>query len=129
MDFDTVFQQPKSRRYVTQIVVLPDSDNLLSKYHQFLGQSTTSTVSHVMNEPDACWRRDKLHESQQIQSITPFLHLNDNDKVIMDKDHPNYDRFYKVRPLLENIRQIYLEERPEGLQSVESTRLSIIPFN
>ncbi|KRZ79916.1 hypothetical protein T10_4176 [Trichinella papuae] len=82
-----------------------------------------------MGEPDACWRRDKLYESQQIQSITPFLHLNDNDKGIMDKDHPNYDRFYKVRPLLENIRQIYLEERPEGLQSVESTPLSIIAFN
>ncbi|KRY06859.1 PiggyBac transposable element-derived protein 2 [Trichinella patagoniensis] len=50
---------------------------------------------------------------------------NDNDKVVMDRSHPDYDRFYKIRSLIESIRKICLEEAPEELQSVGEY---IIPY-
>ncbi|KRZ15191.1 hypothetical protein T11_7905 [Trichinella zimbabwensis] len=59
-----------------------------------------------------------------VEALLRFLYFNDNDNVIMDRNHPNYVRFYKVRPLLENIHQICLEGIPGELQSpdVEKNR-------
>ncbi|KRZ00135.1 PiggyBac transposable element-derived protein 3, partial [Trichinella pseudospiralis] len=37
----------------------------------------------------------------------------------MDRNHPDYDRFYKIRPLIESIRKTCLEETPGELQSVD----------
>ncbi|KRZ69660.1 hypothetical protein T10_8091 [Trichinella papuae] len=60
----------------------------------------------------------------RFEALLRFLYFNDNNNVIMDRNHPNYVRLYKVRPLLENIRQICLEETPGELQSpdVEKNR-------
>ncbi|KRX23797.1 PiggyBac transposable element-derived protein 3 [Trichinella nelsoni] len=61
----------------------------------------------------------------RFETLLRFLHFNDDDKVIMDRNYPMYDRFYKVRPLLENIRKTCLEETPGELQSVDE---HIIPY-
>ncbi|KRZ87410.1 PiggyBac transposable element-derived protein 3 [Trichinella sp. T8] len=61
----------------------------------------------------------------RFETLLRFLHFNDDDKVIMDRNYPMYDRFYKVRPRLENIRKTCLEETPGELQSVDE---HIIPY-
>ncbi|KRY14741.1 PiggyBac transposable element-derived protein 3, partial [Trichinella patagoniensis] len=61
----------------------------------------------------------------RFETLLRFLHFNDDDKVIMDRNYSMYDRFYKVRPLLENIRKTCLEETPGELQSVDE---HIIPY-
>ncbi|KRY40458.1 PiggyBac transposable element-derived protein 3 [Trichinella spiralis] len=61
----------------------------------------------------------------RFETLLRFLYFNDDDEVIMDRNYPMYDRFYKVRPLLENIRKTCLEETPGELQSVDE---HIIPF-
>ncbi|KRY40457.1 PiggyBac transposable element-derived protein 3 [Trichinella spiralis] len=40
----------------------------------------------------------------RFETLLRFLYFNDDDEVIMDRNYPMYDRFYKVRPLLENIQ-------------------------
>ena len=32
------------------------------------------------------------------------LHFNDNSKTVQNRDDQNYDRFYKVRPILSMLR-------------------------
>ncbi|KRX69409.1 PiggyBac transposable element-derived protein 2 [Trichinella sp. T6] len=54
----------------------------------------------------------------RFETLLRFLHFNDNDKVVMDRNHLDYDRFYKIRPLIESIRKTCLEETPGELQSV-----------
>ncbi|KRZ77399.1 Tigger transposable element-derived protein 4 [Trichinella papuae] len=61
----------------------------------------------------------------RFETLLRFLHFNDNDKVVMDQSHPEYDRFYKIQPLIENIRKTCLEETPGELQSVDE---HIIPY-
>ncbi|KRX68128.1 PiggyBac transposable element-derived protein 2 [Trichinella sp. T9] len=55
----------------------------------------------------------------RFETLLRFLHFSDNDKVVMDRNHPDYDRFYKIRPLIESIRKTCLEETPGELQSVD----------
>ncbi|KRZ32137.1 PiggyBac transposable element-derived protein 2 [Trichinella pseudospiralis] len=61
----------------------------------------------------------------RFETLLRFLHFNDNDKVVMDRNHPDYDRFYKIRSLIESIRKTCLEETPGELQSVDE---HIIPY-
>jgi len=47
--------------------------------------------------------------------VTRYLHFSDNTKTVTNRDDPQYDRYYKVRPLLTCLRDacllIELEER------------------
>jgi len=43
-----------------------------------------------------------LDESETLRGI---LHFNDNNAIIADKSHPNYDRLYKVRPVLDHFNE------------------------
>ena len=31
--------------------------------------------------------------------MNEYFHLNDNSETVHNRDDPNYDRFYKVRPI------------------------------
>ena len=42
--------------------------------------------------------RDRFHE------ITRYIHFNDNSLLVINRDDPQYDRLYKVRPLLDKLR-------------------------
>ncbi|KAL1246259.1 PiggyBac transposable element-derived protein [Trichinella spiralis] len=54
-----------------------------------------------------------------------FLHFNDNEKAVLDRHHPSYDTFYKVRPLL----NLFLQSC-RGLKNEEKHSIgkSVIPF-
>ncbi|XP_003378737.1 putative piggyBac transposable element-derived protein 2 [Trichinella spiralis] len=55
----------------------------------------------------------------RFETLLRFLHFSDNDKVVMDRSHPDYDRFYKIRSLIESICKTCLEETPGELRSVD----------
>ncbi|XP_003369242.1 hypothetical protein Tsp_04665 [Trichinella spiralis] len=61
----------------------------------------------------------------RFETLLRFLHFNDNDKAVMDRSHLDYDRFYKIRPLIESMRKTCLEETLGELQSVDE---HIIPY-
>ncbi|KRY45293.1 PiggyBac transposable element-derived protein 2, partial [Trichinella britovi] len=46
--------------------------------------------------------RNRFHE------VVRFLHFNDKREAEVDRESPCYDRLFKVRPLIESIRQSYL---------------------
>ena len=53
--------------------------------------------------------------------INKIVHFNDNSKTVTDRDDPQYDRYYKVRPLLNFVRDACLEIVPEENLSVDET--------
>ena len=57
--------------------------------------------------------------------ILKFLHFVDNTTVVTDRDHADYDRLAKVRPLLEYTQQACLKTAPEEKQCVDE---QMIPF-
>ena len=54
-----------------------------------------------------------------------FIHFNDNTKIIPDRKDPCYDPLFKIRPLLEKLRQQCLLVAPEQKQSIDE---QMIPF-
>ncbi|KRY17568.1 hypothetical protein T03_3899, partial [Trichinella britovi] len=49
-----------------------------------------------------------------------YLHFNDNSEAVQDRETPRYDRLFKIRPLIESIRQSCLQ-----YQSIDE---EIIPY-
>ncbi|KAK0046136.1 PiggyBac transposable element-derived protein 3 [Biomphalaria pfeifferi] len=47
------------------------------------------------------------------EDIGRFIHFNDNSKVITNRKDQNYDSLYKIRPLLEKLRQQCLLVAPK----------------
>ncbi len=43
-----------------------------------------------------------IMSGRRFEMLTKYLHLNDNTKM-PDRSSPEYDRLYKIRPLLESI--------------------------
>ncbi|KRZ10401.1 Uncharacterized protein T11_18269 [Trichinella zimbabwensis] len=97
----------------TYVRFLKKPHSALPRYRMFWAHS--SRVDSVTD----CMNRNKF------EALLRFLHFNDSDKAIMDRNHPEYDRFFKVRPLLDNISQSCLQETACQLQCVDE---HIIPF-
>jgi hypothetical protein len=57
--------------------------------------------------------------------LNRYLHFSDNSKVVKKRDDPEYDRFSKVRPMLNIIQQACLAIEPEEKMSVDE---QIIPY-
>ncbi|KAL1241616.1 PiggyBac transposable element-derived protein [Trichinella spiralis] len=137
MDFDTVFRETRSGRNVRQIIVLPDHDvsepDTVSEdeLDRTFKQSHSSSDDEVIEEDDASanarrksyiWRRRPFNPKTEafIESDEEIpRNTIDNDKVVMDRSHPDYDRFYKIRSLIESICKTCLEETPGELRSVD----------
>lgn len=49
--------------------------------------------------------KDTLSQ-KQFESIRSYLHFNDNDAMICDKKDTNYDRLYKVRPIIKHFNEV-----------------------
>lgn len=49
--------------------------------------------------------KDTLSQ-KQFESIRSYLHFNNNDAMICDKKDPNYDRLYKMRPIIEHFNKV-----------------------
>ncbi|KRX45395.1 hypothetical protein T06_12096 [Trichinella sp. T6] len=131
MDFDTVFRETRSGRNVRQIIVLPDldvsepdtvsEDELDCTFHNPTVQVMIKYLKKTMHPP----MREENHTSNVDDRSTLKQKLSDNDKAVMDQSHPDYDIFYKIRPLIESVRKTCLEETPGELQSVDE---HIIPY-
>ena len=54
------------------------------------------------------------------------LHFNDNKLMPADKNAPNYDRLYKIQPLITDLREIFKTLVPvETCQAIDE---QMIPF-
>jgi len=60
----------------------------------------------------------------RFKKVKAFLHFNDNSKAL-GKNDSSYDRLYKIRPLLQMLRENCLTVPPEEINSVDE---QIIPF-
>lgn len=62
---------------------------------------------------------------REFEEISRFIHFNDNSKVVSNRKEPSYDPLFKIRPLLESLRQQCLQVAPDQRQSIDE---QIIPF-
>ena len=49
----------------------------------------------------------------RFEELNRYLHFSDNSRVVTNRDDVNYDRFNKVRPLLNMLREACLKLEPE----------------
>ncbi|KRX55617.1 PiggyBac transposable element-derived protein 3 [Trichinella sp. T9] len=89
------------------------------------GMLITMGVSEMPRYRKYWVNQTRMDTVANCMSHNRFQTLFDNDKVVMDRSHPDYDRFYKIRSLIESIRKTCLEEAPGELQSVDEY---IIPY-
>ncbi|KRZ73835.1 PiggyBac transposable element-derived protein 2 [Trichinella papuae] len=61
----------------------------------------------------------------RFRDVMRYLHFNDNSEAVLDRESPRYDRLFKVRPLIESIRQSCLRLEQEEYQSIDE---EIIPY-
>ena len=61
----------------------------------------------------------------RFSDLTRYIHFNDNSKAITNRDDPQHDRYYKVRPLLNKLREACLKIEPEENMSIDE---QMIPF-
>jgi len=54
-----------------------------------------------------------------------YIHFNENVRLVTSRKDPEYDPLYKIRPLLDSLRNQCLLVSPEQRQSVDE---QIIPF-
>lgn len=62
---------------------------------------------------------------QRFSDINKFIHFNDNSKQILQRTDSNYDRYFKIRPLLDALRASCLSVEPEEKMSVDE---QMIPY-
>jgi len=54
----------------------------------------------------------------KFEELTKYIHFKDNSQTVTNRDDNNYDRFYKVRPLLNMLHDACLKLEPEEKMSV-----------
>jgi len=65
-----------------------------------------------------------LMSRNRFKKVKAFLHFNDNSKAL-GKNDSSYDKLYKIRPLLQVLRESCLTVPPEEINSVDER---IVPF-
>ena len=53
------------------------------------------------------------------------IHFNNNEEVVINRSNPNYDRLFKIRPLLDIFRENCLQTFPTPDQAIDE---QIIPY-
>ena len=66
-----------------------------------------------------------LFSKTRFYEILSNFHFNDNKNAILDRNNPNYDRLFKIRPVLESIRSKCRSIDPEEKYFIDD---QIIPF-
>ena len=66
-----------------------------------------------------------LFTKARFYEILSNFHFNDNNNAILDSNNPNYDRLFKIRPVLESIRNKCRYIDPEEKYFIDE---QIIPF-
>lgn len=60
----------------------------------------------------------------RFDKLRNFIHINDNSNIL-NRDHPDYDKLFKIRPLLDKLKQKFSLIENEECQSVDEI---MIPF-
>ena len=81
------------------------------------------------------WKKDPVYNYAPVASkisrdrfeeISRFLHFTDNSKHTHNREDPEYDRLWKVRPVITSITQTYLNSyNPHHQMSIDE---AMIPF-
>lgn len=61
----------------------------------------------------------------RFKDINRFIHFNDNSKQVLQRSDPEYDRYFKIRPVLDSLRNSCLSIEPEEKMSVDE---QMIPY-
>ena len=61
----------------------------------------------------------------RFKELTRFLHFNDNSKIQQRRDDECYDRYFKISPLVDMVREACLQVEPEQHMSIDE---QMIPF-
>lgn len=65
-----------------------------------------------------------LMSRNRFETLKSNFHINDNTQC-KARDHPEYDKLFKVRPLIDKLRENFLKTEPEEHHSVDEI---MIPF-
>lgn len=101
------------------------------KLEVYLGTLLSMTIIHLPSYRDYFAQHTRIPfiadylSRNDLLSINKFLHFNDNNDCVTDRDSPNYDRLFKIRPLLSSFRKRCLEISNEEFQSIDE---QMIPF-
>ena len=60
----------------------------------------------------------------RFDTLLRYLHLNDNANM-KPRDHPEYDKLFKIKPRVTHLQQKFKELEPEEYNSVDE---QIIPY-
>jgi len=55
----------------------------------------------------------------RFNELTRYIHFNDNSKAVTNREDQNYDRYFKVCPLLNLLREACLKIEPEEKTSID----------
>lgn len=70
------------------------------------------------------WSNDPFYNNPEISKVMPIkrfkkitenLHINDNEKE-PDRSSPDYDKLYKLRPMIEELNEVYQQETANSSQ-------------
>ncbi|XP_049527551.1 piggyBac transposable element-derived protein 4-like [Dermacentor silvarum] len=103
----------------------------VSELKAYIGMLILMSI-HNLPQVYLYWSSDKFFNLQEIsnvmsfrrfQQITRCLHLNDNSKI-PDKTSPNFDRCYRVRPLMEMLNINFQKEyKPSSYVAVDESMI------
>lgn len=103
----------------------------VSELKAYIGMLILMSI-HNLPQVYLYWSSDKFFNVQEISSVMSFrrfqqitrcLHLNDNSKI-PDKTSPNFDRCYRVRPLMEMLNINFQKEyKPSSHVAVDESMI------
>ena len=65
----------------------------------------------------------KVMSKRRFETIGKYLHLVDNE-TLLPKDHPDYDKFCKVRPLIDACHQTFKKFKPGVNLSIDEAMIA-----
>ena len=96
----------------------PELKTTADEIKQFIGMHILMTVVRI---PSYCmyWQETTRYEPvagvmgrKRFDQLRTYIHMNDNTNV-KQKDEPGYDALFKVRPVIEKVRENCLKVEPE----------------
>jgi len=105
----------------------------LAEIEQYLGVPIKMGLVHMPRYMYKCYWSTELRfpavadvmSRNRFSDITRYLHFNDNNKATTNRDDPQHDRYFKVRPLLTMLRESCLKIKSEEKMSIDE---QMIPF-
>ena len=108
----------------------PELKTTADEIEQFIGMHILMTVVW-MPSYRMYWQETTRYEPvagvmrrKRFDQLRTYIHMNDNTNV-KQKDEPGYDALFKVRPVIEKVRENCLKIEPEEHQSIDE---QMIPF-